>query len=202
MTFDASGVAQPGWYPDPSGAPGQRWWNGHQWTNDIHPPAYPIEATPVVRPGTPVYNVFIWLAVFVPPLAIIPIFFWDLSGYLEASMYSPTVSLLMIFDPAYLLTMVVGWLAYGLTVLFAFLDWRILRNDGYLRPFHWAWAFLYSVAYVIGRSVVVKRQAGRGSAPIWVSIALLAATVVAVFTWMTLVLVGFFGTIAGYVATY
>jgi hypothetical protein len=25
--------APPGWYPDPSGAPGQRYWDGHQWTS-------------------------------------------------------------------------------------------------------------------------------------------------------------------------
>ena len=31
---------QPGWYADPSGAPGQRWWDGRQWTEhtQIPPP--------------------------------------------------------------------------------------------------------------------------------------------------------------------
>ena len=24
--------APPGWYPDPAGGPGQRWWNGYAWT--------------------------------------------------------------------------------------------------------------------------------------------------------------------------
>jgi len=28
---------QPGWYPDPSGAPGQRYWDGQQWTEVARP---------------------------------------------------------------------------------------------------------------------------------------------------------------------
>ena len=27
----------PGWYPDPSGAPQQRWWDGTQWTQHTQP---------------------------------------------------------------------------------------------------------------------------------------------------------------------
>ncbi|MHA7651760.1 DUF2510 domain-containing protein [Mycobacterium sp. ML4] len=29
----------PGWYPDPSGQPGRRYWDGTAWTNFTHPPA-------------------------------------------------------------------------------------------------------------------------------------------------------------------
>lgn len=43
---------EPGWYPDPSGAPNLRWWNGVSWSDSTHPlpgasaasapvPAYP-----------------------------------------------------------------------------------------------------------------------------------------------------------------
>jgi len=28
----------PGWYPDPSGAPSLRWWDGHLWTTHTAPP--------------------------------------------------------------------------------------------------------------------------------------------------------------------
>jgi hypothetical protein len=41
------------------------------------------------------------------------------------------------------------------------------------RPFHWAFAFLSSAVYPIGRSVVVKRRTGQGISPMWVSIALI-----------------------------
>lgn len=45
MTYQPS---QPGWYPDPSGTPGQRYWNGHAW-------AKPFSAPPDSRhqPTTP-----------------------------------------------------------------------------------------------------------------------------------------------------
>jgi hypothetical protein len=31
------GSAPPGWYPDPSGAPSWRWWDGRSWTSHIAP---------------------------------------------------------------------------------------------------------------------------------------------------------------------
>ncbi|QLL06117.1 NINE protein [Mycobacterium vicinigordonae] len=33
-----SGSPAPGWYPDPSGQPGQAYWDGAQWRNDVPPP--------------------------------------------------------------------------------------------------------------------------------------------------------------------
>jgi uncharacterized RDD family membrane protein YckC len=34
-----SGPSTPaGWYPDPSGDPGQRWWDGSQWTDQVQQP--------------------------------------------------------------------------------------------------------------------------------------------------------------------
>ena len=44
----------PGWYPDPSGAPQDRWWDGTQWTSAIVPAANP-EPIPLgaVRPEGP-----------------------------------------------------------------------------------------------------------------------------------------------------
>ena len=42
-------MAAPGWYPDPSGAPHQRYWDGAQWTDDTAPYAGPQVAPPVQR---------------------------------------------------------------------------------------------------------------------------------------------------------
>ncbi|MGO7983712.1 hypothetical protein ACC691_38370, partial [Rhizobium johnstonii] len=80
-------------------------------------------------------------------------------------------------------------------MLFAFLDWRMLRAAGYERRFHWAWAFLGSLVYVIGRSVLVKRAAGRGSAPMWIAIVLYVVTSIVGIVWV-------FSQIAGALAPY
>ena len=41
----------PGWYPDPGGAGGQRWWDGTRWTEHVSAPgvARPVPANPVRR---------------------------------------------------------------------------------------------------------------------------------------------------------
>lgn len=43
-----------GWYPDPSGTPHLRWWNGHSWTNYIMP--YAIQNQSVSKPRLPAHN--------------------------------------------------------------------------------------------------------------------------------------------------
>jgi hypothetical protein len=49
---DASGYpgAPPGWYADPAGGPGQRWWDGYAWTEATVlpnvPPPPPGSITP------------------------------------------------------------------------------------------------------------------------------------------------------------
>ncbi|WP_291050213.1 DUF2510 domain-containing protein [Herbiconiux sp.] len=41
-----------GWYPDPSGAAGLRWWDGARWTEhtQAHAPAAPLAAQPAAQP--------------------------------------------------------------------------------------------------------------------------------------------------------
>lgn len=45
-----------GWYPDPSGRPGQRWWDGVQWT-DFTQDATPSATTPPSYGNSPNYGV-------------------------------------------------------------------------------------------------------------------------------------------------
>lgn len=37
-------AAEPGWYPDPSGRPGQIYWDGQQWVPPASPPQKPVPA--------------------------------------------------------------------------------------------------------------------------------------------------------------
>ncbi len=51
--------APPGWYPDPAGGPGQRWWDGYAWTDSTvlpqHPPPPPwAGASPPQGPASEV----------------------------------------------------------------------------------------------------------------------------------------------------
>jgi hypothetical protein len=50
VSDDLSGYpgAPPGWYPDPAGGPGQRWWDGYAWTE-----ATVLPAVPPPPPGPP-----------------------------------------------------------------------------------------------------------------------------------------------------
>lgn len=41
-------MADPGWYPDPQGGGGQRWWDGTAWTQHVHPA--PPPQPPVSQP--------------------------------------------------------------------------------------------------------------------------------------------------------
>ena len=40
-------TTSPGWYPDPHGAPGLRWWDGSQWTEHTHPA---VDGAPSQKP--------------------------------------------------------------------------------------------------------------------------------------------------------
>lgn len=152
-------------------------------------PAYaagvmPPVAPPKVAAGTPVYNGFIWAIVLLPLLTIIALGFFDMRGYMLRSMPvggntpSSMASMSMLFDPMYLLIMVLGWAIYAGTVVLAYFDWRALGRAGFVAPFHWAWAFLSGTVYVIGRSVIVRRRSGRGLAPIWVLIGVVIVGVI------------------------
>jgi hypothetical protein len=57
--------ARPGWYPDPSGTPQERWWNGMSWGEQTRPgsPAYAGPAYGGPAYGGPAYGG----PVFVPP---------------------------------------------------------------------------------------------------------------------------------------
>ena len=71
-----------GWYPDPSGAPGQRYWDGTAWTDQEAPPTstQPQPATEVLAHGAPPRNglgiAALILGIIGAISGLIPLLFW------------------------------------------------------------------------------------------------------------------------------
>lgn len=149
---------------------------------------------PPLRQGAPIYGWAIWLVTLLPYVA----FALELAWYptyqyrtvVSGGRHVQMLDLGSVFTPLYFATMVSGILAYGLAVWFAYLDHRRLEAEGVVRPFHWAWTFLSSIVYVIGRSVIVHQVARpRGLAPVWVfAAAFVLANILMIFKMMSLIL--------------
>jgi hypothetical protein len=180
-----------GWFPDPSGGPAQRWWDGTQWTDHTSNPYAP--ATVLTAPaGTRVYNVWIWLVIFLPYVTLPFLFSADFSQFFDNIDYSnpnssQQVQLQMFTSPVFLLLSVGGWVVSAAVVLCAWLDWRWLKAAGVPKPFHWAFAFInlagYPV-YAIGRAIVTRRRTGTGLAVLWVTIASIVVSFIISIAWV------------------
>lgn len=140
---------------------------------------------PRVPLGTSAVTWSVWLVLALPLLPTIAYLFLDFDSYFRmilsarASGGNPGPGALSPsltgFVVVVLLIDLLGLIVYGLTVMFAYFDWRELGRRGFARPFHWAWAFLGSLVYVIGRVVVTHRRGGYGAMiPIWGLIAAIA----------------------------
>ncbi|WP_457965129.1 DUF2510 domain-containing protein [Arthrobacter sp. D1-29] len=180
----------PGWYPDPAGTGRLRWWDGTNWTSQYSTPYVPaaqvpgpggapypvtpyIPERPHISSETPVYNPLIWIITLLPLLPVILLLLWnpEVRFISIGSQDTPAVDPLSVFTPVYFLLVFSGFLTYAASVLLAYFDSERLKRDGVVRPFHWAWSFLNSAVYVIGRSVIVHKVApGRGLLPVWVTI--------------------------------
>lgn len=147
-----------------------------------------------VRPGTSALTWAIWLVVGLPLLTAIAFMFADFTSYfraviaLSASGSTPDnadvarfTSAMSGFFVGILLIDALGFVIYGLSVMFAYFDWRELQRRGFVRPFHWAWTFLSQPVYVIGRTVVARRRGGSDVMwPIWGLIAVFVIAIVLV----------------------
>lgn len=156
------------------------------------PQAAPAAAAPARR-DIPTNTVWIWLVVALPLVSLLTLFLFDWSTFIQESIYASAFpeqapyaassSLLVTAG-----TSVFGFVLAGLTVLFSFLDWRQLRARGIQKPFHWAWSlFVLAISsggvYIIGRAVILRRQTGKGLAPVWGWIAVTVISIVAVSIW-------------------
>lgn len=100
--------APPGWYADPAGGPGQRWWDGYAWTESTAlpaapppppAPAYPSSLPPPPPPahGTP------------PPWVQVPRNARDLVG--QELRISRWARIALAFPAVLLLVDLIGWVA-------------------------------------------------------------------------------------------
>ncbi len=173
-----------GWYPDPAGGPGRRWWNGTAWTEQVEQP-YSAGYAPLVLgapAGTAPYTPWIWILALLPLTSLLSFFLLDVEAIVAQSLASDPSDPFAIPAPTSgeLLTNGLGFAAWALGILFAFLDWRELKKRRVDKPFHFAWSILLSLVYVIGRSVVVRRRIGTGLAPMWTAIALTVVNIIVI----------------------
>lgn len=173
----------PGWYPDGSG--GQRWWDGTTWTQHTAPAsaaaaaaAQPLQRTALPE-GTKVDNLWIWLVSLSFLISCIPLFFFDMVGYMRAITFAELQGNSAGLGDAMLgyfgfmaITWVLGIAIWGLSVFAAYRDVKHLEQLGVVRPFHWAFAFIpYTIVYLIGRHVVLRKVVRTAGWPLWAHIA-------------------------------
>lgn len=182
----------PGWYPDPHGV--TRWWDGGAWTETVYAarPYAPAQVAAGTRSGT----IWVWLTALLPVIGMIPaiLALQQMQGtmvqLLQQASDAPTDArgilgeqMSMYANPWLVAATLAGWIFAAAIILFAFFDRRELAARGFDRPFHWVWAFLGSLVYVIGRAVVVRRRGGSAFAPMWVAIVTQFVSTVVVMVW-------------------
>ena len=187
----------PGWYADPWGQAPQRFWNGASWTPHIA--AVGASSRPRLAEGAPIYGRSIWLMAVLPVISAATLWLFRfntsaMTDYLQSAQdaarsgdttYVAAPNPFTMLGPGYVVAMLVSLLVYAALVVLAYRDSRWLSRAGVVRPFHWAWAFLNGLVYVIGRSVIVRKVAApRGLAPMWTAIAVYVLVQVSAAMWV------------------
>jgi Protein of unknown function (DUF2510) len=167
-----SGAIPAGWYPDPAGGNGKRWWDGARWTDNLRepevaptPPSFGNYVHPEFRPTTPL------------PTAEAGIAYTRSSWWLASSplwIVVPQAVIVEIFNalaPPPLESLVVGLallniLALAILVRLAFADRAALvRGENATVASPW-WTLLTPLAYLIVRAREVQLYATGG----WASV--------------------------------
>jgi hypothetical protein len=165
-----------GWYPDPAGGNGKRWWDGRSWTQNVQVPDTP-QAAPSFggfipaadRPVTPLptaeagigYTRASWWIASSPLWVVVP----------QAAVFGALNALGPVPAESYELgTSLFTALALAILIALAFADRAALRrggNDTAASPW---WMLLSSLAYLIARARQVQLYASGGWASVlwWV----------------------------------
>ena len=135
---------------------------------------YTTAAQPLVAPpGVPIYTGFVWAIVAVQVLTPIISVAILLSAGPDAASLMASASLTLVVN-------LLSFVAYGGSVWLAYYDHRALANAGVPNPFHWAFAFINTPVYLIGRGIVMRRRTGSGMATVWIGAVPVALVVLAV----------------------
>jgi hypothetical protein len=129
---------------------------------------------PRIPEHVPTDTVFVWILALLPLVALPITLLYQ--PQLRYEVVGPsgirTVDPRSIYTAGYFLLQGFSVLLYAAEVVFAFLDHRVLKRRGVVRPFPWPWAFLSPIVYLIGRFVIVRKVApARPLWPLWVGIA-------------------------------
>ncbi|WP_255771439.1 DUF2510 domain-containing protein [Pseudarthrobacter sulfonivorans] len=141
----------------------------------------PVFRRPFIARDAEVYNPLIWAITLLPLLPLVLLLFWnpELRYIYLGRQSTRTLDPWSLFTPSYFFLLLSGFVTYATAIVLAYFDSERLKRAGVVRPFHWAWAFLNSGVYVIGRSVIVSKVArGRGLVPIWVMIGVFILSIV------------------------
>ncbi|TAL43409.1 MAG: DUF2510 domain-containing protein [Salinibacterium sp.] len=187
MTNATTPSVPPGWYLDPAGSQRNRWWDGFNWTDHFQD-SYSVTEVLKAPEGTKVGTAWIWIIALAPLVSMLSLLLVDWGSYFNGLMADPSSSMraemAFLTSPGYLTAVLGGWALWGLTIWFAYLDWRALKLAGVPRPFHFAWVILANSVYVIGRAVVANRRTGRGLGMMWVAIAVIVTIFIFEFVWV------------------
>ncbi|KZE91754.1 DUF2510 domain-containing protein [Microbacterium sp. TNHR37B] len=145
--------------------------------------AAPAVATGPSAPGANTNTLWIYLCIVASTLPVFSLFFIDWNGYVDALVSmesvspnsaagSEAVAAMLQWTGGVLGLSLLSYVFLAASIVFAYLDWRELKKRGVARPFHWAFAFIALAlsigVYIIGRTVVLKRETGSGMAALWV----------------------------------
>lgn len=161
-----------GWYDDPTGADHNRWWNGTAWTDHTSPK--PSDATDAALSDYVPFDGRSWKSESVfgehqAPARSNTAGAWGLAflPWLVLFASAAVVVLTLFAHQLWWTAVAAAILPLLVAVAMATRDRLRLADYGYVRRPALGWVLLTPLIYLIVRTVLVRRESGKGSAPLW-----------------------------------
>lgn len=142
---------------------------------------------PQIAADAPVDSAWTWVAVFAPFLSVPLLFTFDFAGYMASLMEGRIDGMMSLFIWE-LVIMFASLILTATVIVAAAFDYRNLVARGVERPFHWAFAFIGGLVYLIGRHVVLRKVCRTPGWPLWIFIGLEVVTLAIVSLWFVFVM--------------